>query len=221
MLLITYPFYLLRLALYFTYGFLVFLSKPGARVLFPLIVGALVYWQRDWLTAQTALAPYFELLAWHFPLDAVLGPVPLDYYLYLAVFILTMCVWIGSSLLRPVLGSLPPMRRPLPPLRKLKARHRPTYPVHAQVIVPKLGRTWWGGQEHHLTRRLPPRLQKLLEAPQSVRRPLKDVTPQGIPQRPSQLPSQAQKPSPVPQPPQAPLRSPPGPPQPPLPPRSS
>lgn len=182
----TYPFafiwYLVRLALfpprfafYSIHGFLIFLSKPGARILVPA-GAALVIWYA-WEPLSRAIDPpvraflplvrpmfgtelYFELYPHRVELAIALG---------FATFI--VLVIIVSEALRPILGALPAPRRPLLPNPPFKPprRHIPRVPV--RVAVRPLPKGGIDGNWKAVARRMPPEIKALLEhAPQPVGR---------------------------------------------------
>ena len=59
-------------------------------------------------------------------------------------FVLAACGYvILSRMLSGVLGTFPPITRPLRPIRRLSAHRRPIRPVVVRQVVPRLRRGWF------------------------------------------------------------------------------
>jgi hypothetical protein len=113
--------YTLRLGLYWLHSALVFLSKPGARILVPVVLFAVVYLLRTPLDAaisndidtlwESLVRPIFgsDLANLTRPLNIELTAVTLLLLLGLVMLLL-------ASMLQPVVGALNAPRKPLPPL---------------------------------------------------------------------------------------------------------
>ena len=124
--------YLTQLTLYNLYALLRFFSKPGSRVLMPVVALAVaLLMEREWLHSQ--------LDAWISAHD----PRPPDalFMDVLIVIIWTVCAALYQVLSRSLavlLGAFPPLVRPLPPQRRLKTTKKAHKPVVVREVVPPL-----------------------------------------------------------------------------------
>ncbi|OWU66785.1 hypothetical protein [Marinibacterium profundimaris] len=160
--LIRYLFYLLRRILYLLYQLLVFISKPAARWLLPLAIIGLAGWQADPLLEVFALPSVTMVLQQWIPLP------PNETELYAVTTLLAVIVGLImlSVMLRWFLGAFPPLRKPLPPLRRLRVRNFIKRPVPVSVAVPPLKHAFQHQQQEQWAERLPPAVQSVLQASQ-------------------------------------------------------
>lgn len=128
--------YLIRLLLSWAYGVLQFISKPGSRLIVPVITAPILFVTREQL--------YPQVEAFLREIDFQTTPDPLLFDALLAVgFTLAACGYvILSRLLAIVLGTFPPITRPLPPVRRLYVGRRAIRPVVVRQVVPPLRRRW-------------------------------------------------------------------------------
>lgn len=132
--LVQWLFYVVRLVFSLTYGLIAFVSKPGSRVIVPSLAAVALFLWREPLYPFALAA----LQAADLPLEP--EPWLLDGLLGVG-FILAACGYVLlSRLLAVVLGTFPPVTRPLPPLRRLSAHRRPIRPVIVRQAVPRLRR---------------------------------------------------------------------------------
>lgn len=127
-----FAWYLFRLALYNGAGFLRFVSKPGSRVIFPLVLIALAFLLR---------APLHSMMAAEARLaDPGYQPesVVLDGGIVVFVIALSILYALTSKLLALMVGAFPVAMRPLPPQRKLSPTKTEIKPAVVRVVVPPL-----------------------------------------------------------------------------------
>jgi hypothetical protein len=127
-------FYLVRLVIYWLLGILRFFSKPGSRIIVPVLLIGLAY---EW---RPELHKLLARIAWE--LDRSFRPDAVDLDVTLAALLLpaTCSYVIVSKVLAVLLGAFPVATRPLPPLRRMKAPKQDTRPVVVRVVVPPLRR---------------------------------------------------------------------------------
>lgn len=135
-------FYVPRLALFWVYRALLFISKPGSLYILPGILAALFYWQYDLIRGSFAFEWWLN--------DVVMPFAPheriTEDYWYLGFF--WCCFTFGLYLLTggrfqilgTVLSSLPQIRRPFPPMLRLRLKELKICPAAVQIAVPRLKR---------------------------------------------------------------------------------
>ena len=183
-------FYLPRLALFWVYRVLLFISKPGSLYILPALLGGLMYWQYDLIRGS------FLFDWWLY--DAVMPFAPheridQDYWyfgVFWVVFTLALYFLIGGrfQILGTVLTSLPQMRRPFPPQLRLRLIEQKIKPAAVMQVVPKLKRR----RKADITLSLSEPLKRLLapaEAPQEVEDvPTPPPSPEAPPAEPESVP---------------------------------
>lgn len=113
--------YTLRLGLFYLHSALVFLSKPGARVVVPVVLFGLVYLLRGPLDA--AFGGEVETL-WASLVTPIFGsdlarltrPIDIELTAVALLLLLALVMLLLASMLQPVVGALWAPRLPLPPL---------------------------------------------------------------------------------------------------------
>ena len=122
---------------YGLYGLVQFFSKPGSRLIVPVGVAGILYLLRD------IVQPNAE--AYARDLSPTLTANPWVFYGLLGiVFAVATCGYvILSRILAVVLGTFPPIVRPLPPIRRLRVATRHIRPAVVRQVVPKLRRGWF------------------------------------------------------------------------------
>lgn len=113
--------YTLRLLLFWGHSFLVFLSKPGARIIVPMALFGLVYALRAPLDA--AVGGQIDTL-WQSVVTPILGtdlagltrPLNIEITAVALLLLLALVMMLLASMLQPVIGALWAPRMPLPPL---------------------------------------------------------------------------------------------------------
>lgn len=129
-------FYLIRLVLSVVYGLLVFISKPGSPPIVLSVAAVVLFLLRE------GLYPQAQGLLRAIDYRSVPEPWLLDGLLGIA-FIPAACAYvILSRMLAVVLGTFPPIIRPLPPMRRLNVSRRSMKPVVVRLVVPRLRRRW-------------------------------------------------------------------------------
>jgi len=196
---VRWAFFLLHLILYYLYGILVFFSKPFARIFVPAVAFAVLWYvpaiSEQFIFTERNLA----FLARWIPVD----PNDTGLLVIVGLVFFASAFWFLSSLLRPVLGATPPMRRPMPPMLRLQARDRMRPPAPARVAVPIAG----GRrrlQPEKLLRRLPPGLRALLaptetkvtEKTSNLLNEIETVVQTARPPPPKPQPAQSRRPPP-------------------------
>lgn len=164
--------YAARLALCGAYSLALFASKPGARFLIPVGLWLLlefalsrsaVIWGYEALRTETgallptkAMALYRGSIAPHLPtLDPMIG-------VYVLLIAFAVLLWVFSRAIRPIIGALPPPRRPLPPIRRRRRKNEQLRPVRARRAVPRLNHALWSGEFAPMVQRLPTPVGALL-----------------------------------------------------------
>jgi hypothetical protein len=132
--LVQWVFYLIRLVFSLAYGVLQFISKPGSRPIVILGTGTVLFLLREQahpLAYEVLRSADPQLPGDPWVLDSMLG----------IAFLLAACGYVVlSRMLSVVLGTFPPIIRPLRPVRRLSARRRPIRPVVVRQVVPRLRR---------------------------------------------------------------------------------
>ena len=128
--------YLIRLLFAWAYSLLQFVSKPGSRLIVPVVAAPILFVMREEL--------YPQVDAFLRAIDFQTTPDALLFDALLAIgFTLAACGYvILSRLLAIVLGTFPPITRPLPPVRRLSVGQRAIRPVVVRQVVPRLRRRW-------------------------------------------------------------------------------
>ena len=127
-------FYLVRLAIYRQLGVLRFFSKPGSRIIIPVLLIGLT------LLLRPGLHDALRFLAWMW--NPYYRPewIALDLVLVGLLTALIYAYVLASRALAVVLGAFPVAKRPLPPLRRLKETKQEIRPAVVRVVVPRLRR---------------------------------------------------------------------------------
>lgn len=126
--------YLARLAVYRQLGFLRFFSKPGSRIIVPVLLIVLA------VLARPVLHDFLRLVwAANNPYTR-LEPLAMDVMLLLPLALLIYAYVLASRALAVVLGAFPVAKRPLPPMRRLKPTKVDIQPAVVRVVVPRLRR---------------------------------------------------------------------------------
>jgi len=127
--------FLIRYAFYAAYGCIQFVSKPGTRVLFPVVLLAASFWQRD------QIEPFFRGFAQGLLGSDDSGPIFAVVACGIVIAIAGFAYVLLSKIVAVILGIFPPITRPLRPLKNLRAA-KPTSvsPVAVRVVVPPLPR---------------------------------------------------------------------------------
>jgi len=134
--------YLPRLALFYVYRLLIFISKPGSLYLLPLLLGGLLYWQYENI-------PNTWLYRWWVD-DVVMRYLPharidqdywyLGFFWCCFTFILYVLTGGKFQLLGTILSALPRVTRPFPPTLRLRLREKKIRPATVSLSVPSLKR---------------------------------------------------------------------------------
>jgi len=127
--------FLTRYALYAVYSCIQFVSKPGTRVLFPVALLAVSFWQRD------QIETFFKGFAQGLFGSQDSGPIFAVVLGSVVIAIVGFAYVLVSKTVAVVLGTFPPITRPLKPLKDLRAaKPAPVSPVAVRVVVPPLPR---------------------------------------------------------------------------------
>lgn len=128
--------YCIRLVLSFAYGVLQFISKPGSRLIVPVVTAPILFVTRE------ALYPRVEDFLRGIEFQTTPDPLLFDALLGIG-FTLAACLYVVlSRVLAIVLGTFPPIIRPLQPVRRLYVGRRAIRPVVVRQVVPPLRRRW-------------------------------------------------------------------------------
>ena len=169
------------LTLCWLYSLALFVSKPGARFLLPIGAWLAIeyglerrtvidgyYALRDWALERIpseALALYQEWAAPHIPeFDPMIG-------VYALLIGFAGLLWVFSRAIRPIIGAMPPPRRPLPPVWRRRRRIEDLlHSARARRAVPRLNHALWNGDFAPMLKRMPAPVAGLLigEPPQKA-----------------------------------------------------
>ena len=160
-------FYCLRLVLYGIHSLLVFLTKPGARLVIPLALIGLVYAARDPLKAHfdQPIGDFWSGAMWVFlgsDLYRLLEPFRIELTALAGLLGFALVFALLSSMMRPVIGTFAAPKQPLPPLPPLSVPDTRLRTVKATLVIPKRGRNRFRGELSSLIRRLPDHLQAVV-----------------------------------------------------------
>ena len=192
-------FYLLRRLVFTFYQVLVFISKPGARWLVPLVVIGLAGWQAETVLQLVASPQVMGVLENWIPLPTE----ETELYAIITLLAFIVVFVILSLVLRSFLGAFPPLRKPLPPQRALRVRNPIKRPASVSLAVPRLKHRFKHSQQDRWVKRLPPAVQVVLQTSQTPSDALRSVL---TPPSPSALPNAqggpvaTPEPSPAPEP---------------------
>jgi len=187
--------YLPRLALFYLYRFLLFISKPGSLFLLPALLGGLFYWQYDFIIRSVLFDWWMvHVIVAYFPDSPLLEPYwYLGFFWVCFTFILYVLTGGKYQPLGTVLSALPRISRPFPPTLRLRLTERKIRPAPVALSVPSLKRRR-ARRSPDLTSGLGERLKRLLEVPERVQ---KTQTP---PAQSPELQARPAEPENVPQP---------------------
>ena len=160
--------YSITLLLFWVHSFLVFLTKPGARLIIPILLFGLVYLLRSPIEAGIG----HEVDAvWVGVLPAFVGSdiaqmlafarIEISILVMLAVFMVFFLLF--ASILRPIMGAVWAPQQPLPPMLPLTL---PDTTVHAEPVKRLLKRRHYRKLKHGLETlsvELPEHLQAVLQ----------------------------------------------------------
>ena len=159
-------FYPLRLILFTVHRFLVFLSKPGARIILPVLmlsVGFLLRSRIDALAGGLITDAFWDYR------DS--SPEVFDYRIEitfgLCFFAAYVALLIAAKVTTPVVGAVPAPRAPLFPRPPLIVREHKIDTVRTSVAISG-GKSRFKGQLERLDRHLPPPALAVLGAGASV-----------------------------------------------------
>jgi hypothetical protein len=160
--------YCLRLALYLVHSALVFLAKPGARLVVVIVALIVIYLARDLIDAL--IGPTIEAF-WEGAARPILGPelygllapLKIEVSAALALLLLALALGLLSSMLRPIVGSFAAPRQPLPPQPPMIVPDTQVRTVTARIAVPKRDRSRFHGDLHQLLGRVPDHVRQVVE----------------------------------------------------------
>ena len=134
--LVQWVFFVIWWVLSVAYSVVQFVSKPGSRLIVPTVTAVALFYRHEALypLVQDFLSAIdFQVAPEPWLLDSVLG----------IGFVLAACGYVLlSHVLAVVLGTFPPITRPLAPMRRLRVTRRPIRPVVVRQVVPRLRRRW-------------------------------------------------------------------------------
>lgn len=187
--------YLPRLALFYLYRFLLFISKPGSLFLLPALLGALFYWQLDTIPQTWPYQWWLDnVVMRYFPHDRIAEDYwYLGFFWVCFTFILYVLTGGKYQPLGTVLSALPRISRPFPPTLRLRLTERKIRPAPVALSVPSLKRRK-GRKESNLTAGLSAPLKQLLEAPERAQKGQAPPAPSPEPQAPPSEPENAPQP---------------------------
>jgi len=161
--------YTIRLFIYWFHSFLVFLSKPGARLIVPILILAAIYLLRQPL--RTAIGPEVDAI-WKDVVPAFIGVdlatvlasvrLEISALALLAVFFIFFLLF--ASMLRPIMGALWAPQEPLPPQLAMRV---PDTSVPRVAVERLIGRRRYRRLDAGLatlSARLPDHLKAVLQA---------------------------------------------------------
>ena len=161
-------FYCLRLAVYLIHSALVFLTKPGARLVVPLALLGLVYVLRGFIEAQAdpaidafwqgAVRPLIGA-----DLYGLLSPFAIEISALAVLLLFALAFALLSSMLRPLVGTFAAPRQPLPPLPPLLVPDTQVRTVKARIAVPERSRSGFHGDLDALLDRVPDHVREVVE----------------------------------------------------------
>lgn len=215
-------FFPIRLVIYWWHSVLVFLSKPGAKLVIPMFLVGIG------LLLRTYIDPIFGELITSMA-SPLYGTAAFDYRVELAFSVVFIVIYFAlmilAKMLSPVVGTFPAPKRPLTPMKPLKVKEHTVETVTATVALKNPVRGYFNGKLVRLVKRLPLDIQAVLERreeepeiipppapPESVRHggdsgpdvvravqpPPPPKTAQDAPERSVKPPSSAEPPTPVP-----------------------
>lgn len=167
-------FYYVKQIVFLLYRFVVFLTKPGALIVFPvLIIGAGYFFSdkinshpfavRENIRVYNDLAEVIYAATGYQDTFAVIGNrTPAETVMGLGVISIAF-LWLLALLLRPIIGAFPIITPPMKPrlLVPPKPVELKAYPV--SVVAPKLPPAAWNGGDKEIIAVLAPRLQEILK----------------------------------------------------------
>lgn len=180
-----------RYAIYLVHSFLVFLAKPGARYIVPIVVIGSVYYGRDYLRSLFGsevdslwqdVVPTFigrnltsSLFAYRIEISAIV---------VLICFVLVFLLF--ASMLRPVIGAFLAPKRPLPPDPPFHVPDTKVYTVDVKRLLTKKRYKRLSNGLDTLSQGLPVHLQQVMQHKPSPRSmPLPGASPHMPPAPPS------------------------------------
>lgn len=160
-------FFCLRLAFYYIHSFFVFLAKPGARLVLPLIVIGIVFLVR--IPIRKRYGETIDVF-WNGTMRAILGPNITDTLQTIApevtivggIVIFAILFFILSSILAPIVGTFSAPSQPLPPLPPLIIPDTQVKTVRASVAVAARGRSAHKGDLGSLIERVPENVRRIV-----------------------------------------------------------
>jgi hypothetical protein len=203
--------YTVRLVFYVVHSFLIFLSKPGARLIVPGVVIGALYLTRDNLDAL--IGRNVDNM-WSSVIEPIIGPgaagltTPFNIEITAIIALILGFLAFGmlASILQPVMGSIWAPQRPLPPLPPLIAPNTDVPAVRVtRLLRPRRQPPLTEGLGA-LTAQLPDDLKDVLKPKPAQRRSASPVMPQPV-QQPTETDvsnPKPQRPAPPPAPPQPP-----------------
>ena len=155
-------FYPPRLILYWIHSVMVFISKPGAKIVVPVIL----------IVVGLALRTFIDPLLGNVITQAAspfIGSALFDLRIEIAFALLFVALyllmWAAGGVLSPVAGTFPAPKRPMPPLRPLQMPMHKIKTVKASLVIKKPVSGYFNGNLDRLVKRLPPDIRPLLDPP--------------------------------------------------------
>ena len=163
-----------RYAIYLVHSFLVFLAKPGARYIVPIVVIGSVYYGRDYL--RTLFGSEVDSL-WQDVVPTFIGRnltnsmfayrIEVSAVVILIGFVLVFLLF--ASMLRPIIGAFWAPERPLPPAPPMHVPDTSVKTVDVHRLVQKYRHKRLPDGLETLTQGLPAHLQRVMRQTSSRR----------------------------------------------------
>lgn len=165
--------YVIKRIVFLCYRVLVFLTKPGARIVLPilLIAGAFVFEDRinahpragmeNWRVYSDLWRVIEAATGYQRPLNLIEPLLPAHTLMVLAGFLVVL-LWIVALMLRPIMGAFPIPAPPIKPTLFIPPKPEKLKTYRARVVAPLLTQKAWDGSDKALIDLMEPDLQQIL-----------------------------------------------------------
>lgn len=165
--------YIIKRFAFFLYRFLIFLTKPGARIILPIlfIAGVFVFEEKinlhpragieNWRIYNDFWRVVEAATGYQRPLNLI-EPLTPAYTLMVLALSSVLLLWLVALMLRPIMGAFPIPAPPVRPTLFIPPRPEKVKTYRTRVVAPILTQKAWDGSDKALIDLMEPELQQIL-----------------------------------------------------------